>query len=115
MKKKTTLFFVLFVIVIGSPFFVTLGMTGIHREKSKGDETGAVAVVTVPSETSETTEIIYEPSVRTISYVKEEAVHILRKKYGEIYFENGLDNAFQIIERDGKGNQMLREIRLSVR
>ena len=104
MKKKTALFLALFTVVICLPFFVTIGITGIHIEKNKRNETEAVAVVTVPSETAETTEVVYEPSVRTISYVKEEAVHILRKKYGEIYFENGLDNAFQIIERDSKGN-----------
>ena len=99
--KKSTIKLIFVVVALCLPFFVTLAVTGVHKVNRESKETQAVAVVTKPAETEEET---YVPSVRKISYVKEEAVHILRKKYGDIYFQNGLDNAFQIIERDEKGN-----------
>lgn len=94
MKVKIIVIIVIICWVL--PFAVTAAVTGIHK---KTTETDTDTVVKMQENIT-----TYIPSVRTISYLKEEAVHILRKKYGEIFFENGLDNAFQIIERDTKGN-----------
>lgn len=99
--KKSTICIILLVIIWCLPFFVTLAVTGVHKADRGEKETQAVAGVTENTESETAT---YIPSVRMISYVKEEAVHILRKKYGDILFENGLDSAFQIIERDSRGN-----------
>ncbi len=92
MKVKIIVIIVIICWVL--PFAVTAAVTGIHKKKAETETTG----ITQENITT------YISSVRTISYLKEEAVHILRKKYGEIFFEDGLDNAFQIIERDTKGN-----------
>ena len=103
--KKTVLYSIAyFVTCLLIPFVITMAMYGTAKEKSDKEDKETAVAVTAQETTNKEVMVSVTEDIQIVSYLREEVIHILKKKYKDIYFEDGIKNAFQIVERDEDGN-----------